>query len=178
MKVLYHPINTDESRAVARGSSVALRHETVDMGVDTIEVAVSAEGIESAIPATGREPTMTREQLERLPVVVRGSEFFCRVMEQLALIPPGEVTTYGRIAAAIGRPGASRAVGRAVGANAHYLLLPCHRVVSATGTGGFRWGVDLKRRLLAAERGYCSRGCQLSSPARTSAGVKASALSS
>jgi AraC family transcriptional regulator of adaptative response/methylated-DNA-[protein]-cysteine methyltransferase len=88
-----------------------------------------------------------------LPLDVRATAFQRRVWEALRAIPAGEVRTYGQIAAAIGQPEAVRAVGRACGANPVALAIPCHRVVAADGTlGGYRWGVDRKRRLLQAER--------------------------
>ncbi|MCZ6690863.1 MAG: methylated-DNA--[protein]-cysteine S-methyltransferase [Planctomycetota bacterium] len=70
-------------------------------------------------------------------------------------IPPGSVRTYGEIARKIGRPGAARAVGTALGKNPIPLLIPCHRVVGSTGLGGFSspGGLSLKKRLLALEAG-------------------------
>ncbi|RMG58550.1 MAG: MGMT family protein, partial [Gammaproteobacteria bacterium] len=52
---------------------------------------------------------------------------------------------------AIGQPAAARAVGQAVGANPVAWLVPCHRVVAARGPGGYHWGLEVKRRLLALE---------------------------
>lgn len=67
-------------------------------------------------------------------------------------IPPGETRSYGEIAAALGQPLASRAVGGACGANPIPVLVPCHRVLAANGRlGGFSGGLDWKRRLLAIE---------------------------
>ena len=64
----------------------------------------------------------------------------------------GERTTYGRLAAALGRPTASRAVGAALGANPLCVVLPCHRVVAASGAlTGYAGGLDVKERLLALE---------------------------
>ena len=75
-----------------------------------------------------------------------------RVLRATARIPFGEVVSYGRIAAAIGKPRASRAVGNALGANPVPILIPCHRVVAGDGTlGGFTGGTAIKRRLLEAE---------------------------
>jgi len=80
--------------------------------------------------------------------------FYQAVWKACAEIPAGEVRTYGWIAAKIGRPGASRAVGTALGANPFAPIVPCHRVVRADGgMGGYsgRGGVATKRRLLAKE---------------------------
>lgn len=82
----------------------------------------------------------------------RASDFERRVWGALMQIPRGSVVSYGDIARAIGRPQATRAVGRAVGANPLAVLIPCHRVVHADGSlGGYRWGVSRKRQLLESE---------------------------
>lgn len=90
-----------------------------------------------------------------LPLDLRGRSDFSRaVLEELLNIPMGEVRTYGQVAAAVGRPKAARAVGRAVGANPIPIFIPCHRVVGANGSlTGFGSGLDTKRALLALERG-------------------------
>lgn len=68
-------------------------------------------------------------------------------------IPLGEVRSYGQLAAALGRPGAARAVAGACGRNPFTLVVPCHRVVATGGLGGYTslGGTDTKRRVLAAE---------------------------
>lgn len=82
----------------------------------------------------------------------RGPSFDARVWRALGSIPPGELRTYGELAAAVGRPGAARAVGGAVGRNPIPILLPCHRVVGARGQlTGFGPGLGLKVRLLEHE---------------------------
>ncbi|MCH5244948.1 MAG: MGMT family protein [Muribaculaceae bacterium] len=149
MKIIYDITNGPRRQ---RCGSSSLRREYVDMGIDTIEIHFDSRGIHSSIPAHGAKATMTRAQMETMPLIVTGSHFFCRVMEQLAALPAGTTTTYGAIATRIGNPRASRAVGQAVGANRHYLLLPCHRVLpSSMKIGGFYWGSDLKQRLLQSE---------------------------
>jgi len=74
-----------------------------------------------------------------------------RVLLTLRKVPAGEVTTYGRLAAKAGSPGASRAVGGAVGRNPIPIIVPCHRVVASNGIGGFGLGLECKRTLLAIE---------------------------
>jgi methylated-DNA-[protein]-cysteine S-methyltransferase len=74
-----------------------------------------------------------------------------RVLRALLKVPAGEVTTYGRLAAKAGSPGAARAVGGAVGRNPIPIIIPCHRVVATNGIGGFGLGLDCKRTLLALE---------------------------
>jgi AraC family transcriptional regulator of adaptative response/methylated-DNA-[protein]-cysteine methyltransferase len=83
---------------------------------------------------------------------VKGTPFQEKVWQALREIPPGQLSTYGKIAAGLGMPGASRAVGSAVGANRISWLIPCHRVIRTDGgLGGYRWGADRKRAMLAAE---------------------------
>lgn len=83
---------------------------------------------------------------------VCGSAFQVRVWRALLHIPPGAVTSYGRLAKALASPGAARAVGSAVGANPVAYLIPCHRVIRETGAlSGYRWGLGRKRALLAWE---------------------------
>ena len=90
-------------------------------------------------------------QLE-LPLDVRASAFQFQVWSYLQTIPRGEVRTYQQVAAAIGRPKAVRAVGSACARNPTALVVPCHRVIRGDGAlGGYRWGEERKRQLLAAE---------------------------
>jgi methylated-DNA-[protein]-cysteine S-methyltransferase len=88
-----------------------------------------------------------------LPLDMRGAEFERRVWEALRTIPPGETTSYGAIARALGSPSASRAVGAANGANPVAIVVPCHRVVGSSGTlTGYGGGLDRKTWLLDHER--------------------------
>jgi methylated-DNA-[protein]-cysteine S-methyltransferase len=88
-----------------------------------------------------------------LPVDLSGrSEFSRLVLEQLAGVPYGEVTTYGSLAARSGRPRAARAVGTIMNRNPIPIVLPCHRVVGSTGSlVGYGGGLDRKRQLLDME---------------------------
>jgi methylated-DNA-[protein]-cysteine S-methyltransferase len=87
-----------------------------------------------------------------LPVAPRGSEFQRRVWEELSRIPYGATISYAELAARIGRPGASRAVGRANGTNPIPVVIPCHRVIGTDGSlTGYGGGMPLKRALLALE---------------------------
>jgi AraC family transcriptional regulator of adaptative response/methylated-DNA-[protein]-cysteine methyltransferase len=87
-----------------------------------------------------------------LPIDVQGTAFQRRVWEELRRIPLGKTRTYGDVAASIGSPGASRAVGSACGANPVPVVVPCHRVVPATGgVGNYGLGPHRKRRLLERE---------------------------
>jgi methylated-DNA-[protein]-cysteine S-methyltransferase len=88
-----------------------------------------------------------------LPVAIGGSDFQQRVWRLLAEIPYGDTTSYGALAARLGRPGASRAVGLANGRNPVPIVLPCHRVVGASGAlTGYGGGIDRKRWLLDLEQ--------------------------
>jgi AraC family transcriptional regulator of adaptative response/methylated-DNA-[protein]-cysteine methyltransferase len=88
-----------------------------------------------------------------LPMDIRGTAFQWRVWRALTRIPRGETRSYSEIARAIGQPSAVRAVARACATNPIALVVPCHRVVAANGSlAGYRWGVDVKKKLLERER--------------------------
>ncbi len=88
-----------------------------------------------------------------IPLDVQGTAFQQRVWEELRRIPPGETRSYGELAAALGNPKASRAVGGANGANNIAVLIPCHRVIAADGSlGGYAYGTQIKAELLRRER--------------------------
>lgn len=81
-----------------------------------------------------------------------GTEFQRKVWRVLMTIPRGETRSYGWVAKKIGKPGASRAVGTACGANPVPVIVPCHRVIAGDGSlGGFGGGLPMKRRLLKVE---------------------------
>jgi len=87
-----------------------------------------------------------------IPLDVKGTAFQQRVWEELRRIPSGETRSYGELAAALGNPKASRAVGGANGANNVAVLIPCHRVIAADGTlGGYAYGLPIKAELLRRE---------------------------
>lgn len=105
-----------------------------------------------------------------LPLDIRATAFQWRVWTALAAIPRGLTRTYAEVAASIGRPTSARAVARACAANPVALVIPCHRVVPASGgTGGYRWGATRKEALLAAESG---RAVDAASGARPPARVR------
>jgi methylated-DNA-[protein]-cysteine S-methyltransferase len=91
-----------------------------------------------------------------VPLDLRGvSAFNARVYAALRMIGWGQATSYGALAIAIGEPGAARAIGAAMGANPWPLIVPCHRVLAASGRiGGFsaHGGQDTKRHMLQLER--------------------------
>jgi len=86
-----------------------------------------------------------------VPFHIRVSPFQFKVLEAVSAIGYGSTATYGEVAARLGSPGAARAVGAACAANPIPLVVPCHRVVGASGPGGYAGGLELKRRLLEHE---------------------------
>jgi len=96
-----------------------------------------------------------------IPLDMRGAAFERRVWDALRAIPPGETTSYGAIAKSLGDAGASRAVGAANGANPVAIIVPCHRVIGASGSlVGYGGGLPVKTWLLQHERRW-SRDRQL-----------------
>lgn len=89
-----------------------------------------------------------------VPLALAGTDFQRRVWRQLLRVPFGETITYDELARRAGSPGASRAAGQANGSNPVAIVVPCHRVIRASGeTGGYAGGADRKRRLLELEAG-------------------------
>ena len=87
-------------------------------------------------------------------VVLIGTDFEIEVWETLLRVPFGKATTYAEVARRIGRPSAARAVGAAVGRNPISFVVPCHRVVGASGAlTGYHWGLPRKRAILGWEAG-------------------------
>ena len=103
-----------------------------------------AERIVAFVTDPGQQPD--------LPLDIRGTAFQARVWRALQKVPPGKTATYSEIAQALGQPTAVRAVAAACAANKLALLVPCHRIIGKSGDlTGYRWGVERKRALLAAE---------------------------
>lgn len=109
------------------------------------DAAGAGEALRDVFP---HEPTTGQP----LSVLVRGTNFQVQVWEALLRIPPGAATSYGYLAHSLGVPSGARAVGSAVGRNPIAYLIPCHRVLRASGAfGGYRWGEERKRAMLAWE---------------------------
>lgn len=88
-----------------------------------------------------------------LPLDLVGTAFQARVWKHLREIPAGETHTYSEVASAIGEPTAVRAVASACARNPVALTVPCHRVIRSDGTlAGYRWGLEVKEKLLVQER--------------------------
>lgn len=104
--------------------------------------AVSGAGNASEEPAT----------LQELALDLRGTAFQLRIWQALRQIPRGQTRSYSQLARELGHPKATRAVARACALNRVSLLVPCHRVVGVSGAPtGYRWGIERKTQLLAAE---------------------------
>jgi AraC family transcriptional regulator, regulatory protein of adaptative response / methylated-DNA-[protein]-cysteine methyltransferase len=107
------------------------------------------------------EMESAREELA-LPIVLEATPFQLSVWRELCSIPRGATRSYGEIARRLGRPTATRAVGRANGANPLAVIIPCHRAIGTDGAlTGYRWGLVYKQRLLEHER----RGIDATAPA-------------
>lgn len=159
------PITTERALVTTRVSSPL--GELTLFGTDDALVGLYFEQHRPAPRLTGRPGTsraldQARADLEayfrgpshrrRVALAARGTELERAVWRELATIPLGDTRTYGEIAAALGRPGAARAVGSAVARNPLSILVPCHRVVGARGAlTGFAGGLERKAWLLAHE---------------------------
>lgn len=96
-------------------------------------------------------------QVFTVPLVLRGSAWQAAVWQALIAIPYGTTSTYGTLAASLGRVNAARAVGRANATNRIPLVVPCHRLVGANGAlTGFAGGTHIKQRLIDHERQHRS----------------------
>lgn len=96
--------------------------------------------------------------IQQIRLHLKGTDFQLKVWEALLKIPMGELSTYGAIANGIGNPNASRAVGTAIGSNPVAYLIPCHRVIRATGIfGGYRWGSTRKTAIIGWENAQTDR---------------------
>jgi methylated-DNA-[protein]-cysteine S-methyltransferase len=160
--------------AVDADAVVALEVMTTDEGFDgSIRRRFGEVPVGSPSGTVGRQLAGTTDAIERylagqpealtrLPFALHGVTDWDRlVLDGVRLVPWGEVTSYGRLARAIGRPGAARAVGGAVGRNPIGLVVPCHRIIAGDGSIGGYGGswlggrdelVAIKRRLLALEQ--------------------------
>ena len=137
-------------RAQGQLDAWRLRHEP---GAQVVETTAGLEEVTAQLEAYDAGSLCEFD----LELDLRGTPFQLRVWEELQRIPHGEVCTYGELAARLGKPGASRAVGGANGKNPVPLIVPCHRVVASNGLGGFTGGLEWKERLLAHEKNAMDR---------------------
>jgi O-6-methylguanine DNA methyltransferase len=151
----------DDERGVDAGDAAAAGH----IRAATAAITAAARNGDAG---TGISRGDDANALASLPLDIEDRPAWDRaVLDAVRTIPRGETRSYGEIARAIGRPGAARAVGGAVGRNPVGLLVPCHRVIAGDGTlggyGGGWWGdherlLDLKATLLAQEGIVLPRG--------------------
>ena len=126
----------------------SLRHEYRNATIEHDNESLKAwlEAVLQVI--SGRRPH------DELPLDIQATAFQRMVWEELRRIPYGETRSYSEIAKAIGKPNAARAVAKACAANPTAVVIPCHRVVQQNGgVGGYKWGVERKKALLAQEGG-------------------------
>ncbi|MEI9957848.1 MAG: methylated-DNA--[protein]-cysteine S-methyltransferase [Ferruginibacter sp.] len=103
--------------------------------------------------------TQDWKKLQEIKLHLKGTAFQLKVWETLLKIPMGQLSTYGNIAQKIEKPNASRAVGTAIGSNPVAFLIPCHRVIQATGNfGGYMWGNTRKTAIIGWEGGRTGLG--------------------
>ena len=119
---------------------------------ELIEGGEEFEALLADVIASVEAPRGIGGQFAHIPLDVQGTAFQEAVWRELRRIPPGETRSYAQIAAAVGKPTAVRATGSANGANNVAVLIPCHRVVRSDGSlGGYAYGLEIKRELLARE---------------------------
>jgi AraC family transcriptional regulator of adaptative response/methylated-DNA-[protein]-cysteine methyltransferase len=136
--------------AVQFGNSVAALERELRAEYPKAEIARSDRKLTEEVRAM-RE-IMGGNSSRSLPLDIQATAFQRRVWEALQAIPRGATKSYSKIAADIGHPKAARAVARACAINPVAVAIPCHRVVREDGAlGGYRWGVDRKKKLLALE---------------------------
>jgi len=166
---------TEIGYVTTRTSLGTLLVAATDRGVCAVTLGDDAESLEASLEreypaailtrATGRSSSLPGwvEQIvaavegesprAETPIDVQASAFQWKVWRALQQIPFGETRTYSEIASAIGSPRAARAVASACANNRVAVVIPCHRVVRTGGElGGYRWGLERKRRLIEKER--------------------------
>jgi AraC family transcriptional regulator of adaptative response/methylated-DNA-[protein]-cysteine methyltransferase len=120
--------------------------------------ATYVEDMSATAPYAARifDPTLWRSD-QPLRVVMIGTDFQVSVWEALLRIPMNKACSYSAIAAGVGKPNASRAVGAAIGANPLSFVVPCHRALGKSGAlTGYHWGLTRKRAILGWEAGQLS----------------------
>ncbi len=136
-------LDADDEHALPE---VAARWPGAEVVADAVATREVADRLGAILGAGGDR---ARPRLEVLAV---GTNLQVRVWEALLRVPDDRVVSYGEVARAAGAPHAVRAVASAIGRNPVAVLIPCHRVLRATGElGGYRWGTTRKRILLARE---------------------------
>jgi AraC family transcriptional regulator of adaptative response/methylated-DNA-[protein]-cysteine methyltransferase len=109
--------------------------------------------VDAALRVVAEEISPSKRSAAPQVLDLRGTAFQLKVWQALRRIPRGETRSYSQLARELGDPKATRAVARACATNRVAIVVPCHRVVGASGSlTGYRWGIERKRMLLEAER--------------------------
>jgi len=156
---------------IARTAIGKMLLATTNKGICAVQFGESNRALEEALRSEFPEADLKREdrdladrvqaidariegkQAAELPLDIRATAFQRLVWEHLRAIPYGATRSYREVAKRIGRPKAARAVARACATNPIAVAIPCHRVVRESGKeGGYRWGLERKRKLLAIEQ--------------------------
>ena len=146
-------VATYSKQGLAGLSFPSLNRSTGDPSAGTVALSATQRRWHQLTSKAVRQ-TMSGKSPGKLPPLdLRGGTAFQQsVWRQMLRIPSGATTAYGEIARALNKPGATRAVGSACGANPIPVLIPCHRVLAAGGRlGGFSGGLATKRQLLRRE---------------------------
>ncbi len=164
MHIRYTVVNSPLGRLLVAATEKGISAVTIGESDDVLKAELSAEypaaeirrdrsRLHAYVTALlkyfdGKQPS------KDLPLDIQVTALQWRVYEALRAIPYGQTRTYGEIAEGIGHPKSARAVARACATNPMAIIIPCHRVVPKDGgLGGYRWGLDRKKTLLAKERG-------------------------
>jgi methylated-DNA-[protein]-cysteine S-methyltransferase len=136
---------TDDVDALLALMAPALRPETVSARADLGDVTAAVASFHDGDPA----PAVAT------PVRQAGGPALTAIWAQMRAVPPGSPTTYGELAAAAGHARGHRLAAAACVRNAATLFVPCHRVLRrGGGLGGYRWGLEIKERLLQLEASW------------------------
>ena len=138
--------------SVMLGDSEDVLKEDLSHEFPAAEIHDEAESLTEALTVLVEHLENKRPRID-LPLDIRATAFQRQVWEQLRAIPFGETYSYSEVAKAIGQEKAVRAVARACATNPVALVIPCHRVIREDKSlGGYRWGLERKKKLLAAEK--------------------------
>ncbi len=119
--------------------------------------------VEAALRGVDGEISLSKRSAAPQVLDLRGTAFQLKVWQALRRIPHGETRSYSQLARELGDPKATRAVARACATNRVAIVVPCHRVVGASGSlTGYRWGIERKRLLLEAESSGAKARLQVS----------------
>ena len=138
---------------VARDETVLAAGFTDDVNALLVRVPPADADLDRPVKAVRAYFDGDLTAIDGIAVEQRGGPFLEAAWAALRAVPAGARVSYREFAAATGRPAAVRAAAQACARNAAALFVPCHRVVRTDGTlGGYRWGIEIKRSLLAHER--------------------------